>query len=88
MENCLLAAVPCTYRLMNSFVDDNLLYSHAMACAGGSHIPNTLNQGMILGIRRLLVQNLDRLSVKIHEFSLESDPVDPSHIIPKIVGYE
>lgn len=56
-----------------------------MPCPLRSHVPDSLNQCVVLWISRLLVQDLYGFSVQVHILSFESDPVNPSHFIPVIV---
>lgn len=49
------------------------------------HVAHPLNQRVIFGICRFFIQDLHRLSIQVHEFPLEADPVNPGDIVPKIV---
>ena len=43
---------------------------------------------MVFGIRSFLVQHFYWLSAELREFSLESDPIDSSHVVTAIVFKE
>lgn len=58
---------------------------HAMPSPLGSHVAHALNQCMILGVCRFLIQNLHRLPVQVHKLPLEADPTDPGDIVPEVI---
>ena len=58
---------------------------HAMPRPLRRHVAHPLNQRVIFGVCRFLVQDLHRLSIQVHKLSLEADPVDSGDIVPEIV---